>query len=177
MVDARPQLQLLADVLRVSAGRDECHDPIIHGKRGNVHVDGTGYSVAIMLTTARQWTTTKKKLSQFCSLRQDGDTEGVVFLPKLPTRRQATILRKIIGLRKRPNYSPEVLEAKREALKKAIHVPTNRILTAVETTISKREASQASFSLKPLAGAGNPLERQSVAAPSAPGPLCLRSPT
>jgi hypothetical protein len=40
-------------------------------------------------------------------------------LDQLPTPEQATIIRKVIGLRKRPAYSDEILAAKRESALRA----------------------------------------------------------
>ena len=99
--------------------RDDCGDPVIAGKHGNIHTDGTGYSVAVMLNTARLWHAAKTKLTGFSILRQDGDTEGVVYLPALPNKKQATTLRHVLGVRKTTVMSASTLAARRKAIEKA----------------------------------------------------------
>ena len=51
---ARDRLARLAGALRARVKLDACRDPVIHGRRGNTHADGTGYSIVVMLATARQ---------------------------------------------------------------------------------------------------------------------------
>ena len=111
-------IERLAKCMRVRFRRDECGCACIIGKQGNIHEDGAGYSLLVMLDTARKWSAAKAKLKGFCQLRQDGDTEGVLYLARLPTLEQAEMLRTVLGIRKVPDYSLELLESKREAMRR-----------------------------------------------------------
>ena len=55
----------------------------------------------------------KKKLA-FMQVTQDGDTEGVFKLDRLPTEDEAALIRDVLGIRRRPNYSEETLERLRQ---------------------------------------------------------------
>ena len=112
-------MEALAAALGAHVRRDPCNDPVIEGRRGNIHVDGVGCIVAVMLASARQWTAAKAKLLDFCELRQNGDAEGVLHLAALPTPAQARLLRGVLRIRKRQQYSPAVLQEKRKAIQKA----------------------------------------------------------
>lgn len=133
--DERLHVDRLAGVLGAKARRDECGDACIVGKRGNIHADGTGFSVAVMLDTARAWAAARKKLGRFCRLVAAGDTEGVLHLPGLPTREQAAALRAVLGIAKRPVYTPELLEAKRAVARAARQRLTARGFPARHSTI------------------------------------------
>jgi len=109
----------LAEAMNVRVKRDECHDLVIQGKRGNIHEDGTGYSVAVLLGSARAWTAAKRKLAGFCELRQDCDWEGVLFMPAIPGPEALAALRGILKIHKVPQYSVEVLERKRQIARRA----------------------------------------------------------
>jgi len=50
------------------------------------------------------WTWTKRRL-EFCTVTQDGDEEGVLRLHHLPTPEQADIIRDVLGVRKRMEFS------------------------------------------------------------------------
>jgi hypothetical protein len=63
--------------------------------------------------TKQAWTWAKKFLS-ICTVTQDGDTEGVLFLDRLPTPAEAETIRDVIGVAKRPVYDEEVMARKRE---------------------------------------------------------------
>ena len=108
----RVHMERLAAAMKVRARRDECGDPTIQGRTGNIHVDGAGYLVAVMLGTARQWHFAKQKLRAFCPLRQAGDSEGALYMATILTAEQAEVLREVLGVRKRR----EVSEAERERL-------------------------------------------------------------
>ena len=103
-------LELLAKPMRCRVTRDECLDPVIQGKRGNVHVDGLGYSVAVLAPTRHGWNLAKEKTTGFCQVRQDGDTEGVLHVPVLPNKGQAVVIRRLIKAHKVKECSPETLE-------------------------------------------------------------------
>ena len=107
-------MQAPADVLHARVRRDAYNDQVIEGRRGNIHADGNGYSVAVMLASARTWNVAKLTLQGFCELRQNGDTEGVLHLPKLPTPEQAAVLRKLLRIRKRPALTVETVERLRK---------------------------------------------------------------
>ena len=78
--------------------RDECGDDRIIGKRGHIYSDGESYLLYLQLTT-RGWNTAKQKLSRF-QVSQGGDAEGCIRL-KDPTDREAILIRRLIGVRKR----------------------------------------------------------------------------
>jgi hypothetical protein len=109
--------------------RDECGDWRINGSSGHVYAipsalarQGTiaqprsgaqpsrkGFAIYVMTETSRQWTFAQRALS-FATLMQDGDTEGSMFLDRLPTKDEADIIRKAVGIRKRRSFSPEHIE-------------------------------------------------------------------
>jgi hypothetical protein len=100
--------------------RDQCGDWRISGKLGHIYaVPGTlnrptpGFLIYCERETKQAWTWARKRL-RFCAVTQDGDTEGALFLDRLPTEAEADILRDVIGIAKRPVYSDDVLAAKRE---------------------------------------------------------------
>jgi hypothetical protein len=102
---------------------DECGDPRITGAQGHVYaVRGTidrprhpGYSLHVMTETARQWGAASRALS-FAQVMQDGDTEGSMFLDRLPTPSEATTIRRYLGVNKRRELSPETVEKLRARL-------------------------------------------------------------
>jgi len=111
----RSHIAALAAALHCRFTRDDCADYVIQGQSGNIHVDGAGYSVAVMLETKMQWTYALKALRKFCELRQRGDTEGVLHMASLPTPAQAEVLREALGVKKRRECSDETLERLRTA--------------------------------------------------------------
>jgi hypothetical protein len=89
---------------------DECGDPRIGGSSGHVYADPRGYQVYVERDSARAWTAAKKALA-FAQLAQDGDTEGVLFIPHPPSAisaSQAEALRRVVGIRRRREVSDEV---------------------------------------------------------------------
>lgn len=94
------KLSELAVLLGCKLGRD-CGDSYITARNGTIHLDGHGFSVAILLDSARKWNGVKAKLLPFCTLKQDGDTEGVVHLKSIPTKTKAGVLRRALGIRKK----------------------------------------------------------------------------
>jgi len=60
----------------------------------------------------RAWGEVKKKLA-FMQVTQDGDTEGVFKLDRLPTEDEAALIRDMLGIRRRPNLSAETLDRMR----------------------------------------------------------------
>jgi hypothetical protein len=101
--------------------RDENADYRISGKLGHIYaVPGTldrpmrpSFLIYCERDTGQAWTWAKKLLG-FCAVIQDGDTDGMLFLDRLPTKAEAEILRDVIGIAKHPVYSDDVLAAKRE---------------------------------------------------------------
>src|SRR5262249_11167262 len=63
------------------------------------------------------WTYTKRRLA-FCNLTQDCDDEGTLRLHRLPTDEEATVIRGILGIRKRMEFGPEELERRRASMTK-----------------------------------------------------------
>ena len=69
-------------------------------------------------TTSKAWTYAKAALS-FCTVTQDGDMEGFLFLRRLPTPKEAEIIRDKVWIAKKAEYSEDVLAQKREGMQKA----------------------------------------------------------
>lgn len=108
-------MKKLAKLMRVHVRRDPCGDVVIQGKRGNIHLDGAGgYSVAVMLKTARKWNIVRPALLAFCELQRDGNTEGLLSMSKLPAPAQAEYLREVLRARNIPENAPEVMERLRK---------------------------------------------------------------
>jgi hypothetical protein len=108
--------------------RDECGDWAVFGKHGHIYaVSGTldrpkteGFQIYFrgageFEARPHAWTWAKKALS-FCQVTNDGDTEGMLFLDRLPDAVEAGIIRDKLVIRKRTEYSEEVLARKRMAI-------------------------------------------------------------
>ena len=110
--------------------RDECGDWAVFGKLGHIYaVPGTldrkgceGFQIYFRgaeefgePTSSQAWTWAKKALS-FCQVTSDGDTEGFLFMDRLPTKDEAEIIRDKLVIRKRTEYSDDVLAQKRTAM-------------------------------------------------------------
>jgi hypothetical protein len=110
--------------------RDECSDWMLKGKYGHIYaIPGTldrpkaeGFQIYFRgapefeePTNSQAWTWTKKLLDPFCEVTNDGDTEGILFLDRLPTKEEAEVIRDKLGIRKRTEYDEETLARKREA--------------------------------------------------------------
>jgi hypothetical protein len=100
---------------------DDCSWWIIRGRNGWIGV-WSDRPVAFLLyvfgRSSRHWSAIKRKLD-FCTPSQDGDDEGVLRLEKLPTSKEAKVIREVVGVRKRPTFSLETLEQKRASIGKA----------------------------------------------------------
>lgn len=122
-IDRTHLLQLL-EALEASPRllrRDECGWWIIDGKNGFMGIWSDrpdDFLLYVAGRSKRHWSAIKRKLG-FCTPTQDGNDEGVLRLKKLPTSKEAKVIRKVIGIRRRPNYSPETLERKRASMGKA----------------------------------------------------------
>src|SRR5262245_11874809 len=100
-----------------SLRRDECGAWAIIGSRGTIHTlgDGQTWVLFVACRSPTHWTYTKRRLA-FCTLTQDGDDEGTLRLHRLPTDAEATLIRDILGIRKRTEFSPEDQERRRASM-------------------------------------------------------------
>ncbi len=99
----------LSDALEISRRElhlDSCGDWCIMGRNGWINPGARAWFLMISAKSKRAWSATKKKLS-FMELLKDGDEEGHFCLARLPTLEEAAILRKVVGLRKRPELATE----------------------------------------------------------------------
>ena len=100
-------IKALADALDISERTlefDECDDWCIPGQNGRISPGASAWFLMIGADSMRHWSSIKTKLS-FMELLKDGDDEGQFCLDRLPTPIEATILREVIGLKKRPALS------------------------------------------------------------------------
>jgi hypothetical protein len=120
----RPVLLAFAEALgsaSTTLRRDENGDWRIKGKLGFIYaVPGTlaepgrqGFELFCEREAKQAWTWAKKLLS-FCAVNQDGDTEGVLLLSRLPTPAEAGTIRDVLGVAKRPIYDEELIAWKRQ---------------------------------------------------------------
>ena len=88
--------------------RDECGWWVISGRHGSLQTwgDSNTWVAYVMCRSARHWTITKNRLS-FMKVTQDGDDEGCLRLFDLPTAAQASVIRDVLGLRKRRTLTKE----------------------------------------------------------------------
>lgn len=86
--------------------RDQCGDQAIIGRSGHVYANGAGFALYIQTgESARRWNNIKRRL-EFCRVVQDGDSEGVLALDRLPTPSEAEFIRDAVGIRRRRHISP-----------------------------------------------------------------------
>lgn len=94
----------ISDVLDTSYQRvklDTYGDWNIFGKKGKISTDGTkAWYLYFSPESVRVWNNVKKKL-KFMKVHQDGDDEGVLKLERLPTKKEAAEVKKLLKLRKR----------------------------------------------------------------------------
>lgn len=104
--------------------RDECGEWRLDGKWGSIHSwgDGTTWVIYATCRSERHWTATKGRLS-FCDVTQDGSTEGCLRLHQLPTHEQATVIRDVLGVRKRMEFTPDDLERRRASMTRLAPTP------------------------------------------------------
>lgn len=123
----RPALLKLVEALGcrdAALRRDECGDWRINGKHGYIYAVPGGFQIYYRGAPEfeeggpQAWTWAKKLLS-FAVVTQDGDTEGMLFLGRLPTPAEAEIIRDKLHIKKRAEFSDEVLAQKRERMLKA----------------------------------------------------------
>lgn len=84
--------------------KDECGDYNLLGTEGKIFVGNTFWYVYV-----EKGVDLKKRLD-FMILSQDGGTEAIFKLDRLPTKEEAKIIRNIIGLKKKRTISPEHLQ-------------------------------------------------------------------
>jgi hypothetical protein len=113
MMTDHEQLQDFAKALgsrAVALRRDECGDWRINGQKGHIYVyDPTAFLLVIHAGTVRGWESAKRALP-WCRVSQDGDTEGCIVVPRLPTEDEAGIIRHHLAISKKRVLSPEQLE-------------------------------------------------------------------
>jgi hypothetical protein len=125
-----PALLLLGSALKsrkTALRRDECGDWRILGRHGHIYAvpiaaapSGAGYQLMVLpeAGSARGWTAAKQVLN-FARLTNDGDTEGAFILDRLPTQEEAARIRRVLGIAKRKELSPEHVQKLREGLLRA----------------------------------------------------------
>ena len=88
--------------------RDQAGLWILRGSRGYASSWGgvDAWQLVPESVSARRWTSYKNRLA-FCEIVQDGDTEGVLRLDRLPSPEEAVEIRDILGLRKRTELTEE----------------------------------------------------------------------
>jgi hypothetical protein len=118
----KAQLGELWDALNASPSvlrRDEGGLWILRGRPGcYVSTWGDGATWHLVVAPEEEmskqaWTWIKKRLA-FCEVTQDGDSEGCLRLSRLPTPAEAEVIRDIVGIRKRVEYSPEELARRQQ---------------------------------------------------------------
>lgn len=102
---------------------NECDDWVLTSSYGSIQTDGEYWYLYVI---DRRWSSVKKELS-FMTLTQDGDDEGILRLDRMPTELEAIKIRKILNLRKMPDYTPEQLKALRDQLEENVR-PTLPLL-------------------------------------------------
>lgn len=85
---------------------DSCGDWNILGRKGNISTDSELWYLYTEGSSKRHWTSIKKQLS-FMIVSQDGDEEGILKLERMPSPREAEVIRKVCGLRARPELTEE----------------------------------------------------------------------
>jgi hypothetical protein len=105
------RMRAALNAARSATRRDECGLCTIRGSRGYVSTwgDGQTWSMTVILGTTPRWTWAKRRLAAFPGLAQvsqDGDTEGVVRLMRMPMQAEAAEIRRIAGLRQSRRSPP-----------------------------------------------------------------------
>lgn len=117
------RLQEIADTLNVSKNRIgydvEINRTTISGKNGYIHEDSVNPSIIHVYVkgrTKRHWSSVKQQLS-FARLLKEEDTSGLFILDTNPNEEEARIVRKLIGVSKRPTITLERKEALKSHMK------------------------------------------------------------
>ena len=124
--DRDQQRQMLAALGAWGPGlcRDVCNAWCIRGTEGHIYTwgDGKTWVMSVRCRSLRHWKATKERL-RFCKLTQDGEDEGCLHLHRLPTLAEATVVREVLGIRKRAELSPGELERRRALGKRLAQRP------------------------------------------------------
>ena len=141
----RPKLRELLDVMDArpdSLRRDACGDWSIAGRRGHVYALQGGFQLVFTgqegAESAQRWTYAKRRMPNDAKLTQDGDFDGTLILPRLPTPAEAAELRTILGIYQAKHYGPpsdvQVAHrvafgerARREAAARAMNIPPSSV--------------------------------------------------
>lgn len=125
----------LADKLRCKHTKDAYNDPVIEGKRGNIHQDGTGFGVAVMLGSIRAMNFAHEVLRTFLTRRQHGDSECVYFMfGEHLTAEQIAMLVKYVGIRQRKQLTPEARAVLADRLRSNLSQTTAKQGTSASKT-------------------------------------------
>lgn len=110
-------LQKLATLLGIpqSLIKDVAGSWIIKGRSGNIRTDGVSWHVVIACHSKRAWSAVKRKL-HFMSLVDDVGDAGTFCLDRMPTCDEAPIIRKLVGLKKKPELTDEYRKSLAERL-------------------------------------------------------------
>lgn len=107
--DGVPQhLRQTADVYRLRLRRDECGDPVIFGRRGQLYpYDNSLVGVLVFCRNKTAWTHVRKKLvAAGFTLLQNCDTEGTAtFDPQNP--KQVNLAIRVAEVKRKRRVSPE----------------------------------------------------------------------
>ena len=79
------------------------------GTKGWIYAEPEGFYFYYEASSVKMWNIVKKEMA-FCLLSQDGDSDGVMLLNRLPTEPEAEIIRQRLGIRKRKIISDEERE-------------------------------------------------------------------
>lgn len=141
-------METLSAKMKVRLRTDDCNDRCVIGKRGDVH-RGTrggvsGYYISIMYLSARKFHIELKKcLDIGAEITQEGDTEGVVFIPRSVALENARLLRSVIHARRLMNISPELRAARVESLRRARESLKARALQGAKTDLTDEDEDEA----------------------------------
>lgn len=130
-------MEELAAKMRVRLRRDDCNDQAIIGKHGDIHKGKfgftNGYYVSVMWNTARKFHIEFAKCSAIGEITQEGDAEGVVFIPRQIALGNARLIRKAIHAKLKRVLSPEAAAAGAERLKNYRQSQQGGAVTGTET--------------------------------------------
>ena len=106
-------IQEVADAIPTKLTKDPHGYSVIQGKRGNIHEDGSGFSVFVGFKTKAVLGRCHEELAPFCVRKQNGDTEAVYFFSSASPE-QLRLFRGFCQLRKKKQYSEEQMAALKE---------------------------------------------------------------
>jgi hypothetical protein len=109
-------LTTLCEHLECSKNRlhlDAYRDWNIQGTKGHIFTDLIYWYVYLSPESTRKWNNIKNKLS-FMEVSQDGDDEGILKMKRMPSKEEAKILRKLVGLRISTKLTEEEVQQLKE---------------------------------------------------------------